>query len=96
MEEKYVISIKANKDILGKDCEEWRYAGIDNGFYGSGYPCWLFSDKGCINFNNINDAEKWFSEAKTFLLDSHYASYNLDIDSLGIRKVIYKKIKSLN
>ena len=31
MDERYVISIKARKDINGNKCEQWRYAGIDDG-----------------------------------------------------------------
>ena len=43
----------------------------------------------------MEDAKKWFNGAKSFLINSHYENYNLDIETLGIRKVIYKKVESL-
>lgn len=95
MEERYVISIKARKDILGNDKEEWRYAGIDDGSYGSGYPCWCYKDYSCKSFGSVEDAKEWFSKSKSFLLGSYYEKYNLDIRTLGIRKVIYKKVMTL-
>lgn len=95
MDERYVISIKARKDINGNKCGQWRYAGIDDGSYGSGYPCWCYSDYSCKSFGSVEDAKKWFNGAKSFLINSHYENYNLDIETLGIRKVIYKKVESL-
>ena len=68
MEERYVISVKARKDVMGRDCEEWRYAGIDDGLYGSGYPCWCYSDYSCKSFGSIEAAKEWFNKSKSFLL----------------------------
>lgn len=95
MDERYVISIKARKDISGNKCEQWRYAGIDDGSYGSGYPCWCYSDYSCKSFGSIEAAKEWFDRAKSFLLDSYNKDFDLDIETLGIRKVIYKKVESL-
>ena len=95
MGERYVISVKARKDVMGRDCEEWRYAGIDDGSYGSGYPCWCYSDYSCKSFGSIEAAKEWFDRAKSFLLDSYNKDFDLDIETLGIRKVIYKKVESL-
>ena len=75
MNERYVISIKALKDVMNRPCEEWRYAGIDNGSYGSGYPCWCYSDYSCKSFGSVEDAKKWFNGAKSFLINSHYENY---------------------
>lgn len=94
MEERYVISIKARKDVMGRDCEEWRYAGNDDGEYGSGYPCW-HSGYSFKTFGSIEAAKEWFNRAKLFLLDSYYKEWDFDIETLGIRKVIYKKVESL-
>ena len=95
MGERYVISVKARKDVMGRDCEEWRYAGIDDGSYGSGYPCWCYSDYSCKSFGSIEAAKELFDRAKSFLLDSYNKDFDLDIETLGIRKVIYKKVESL-
>ena len=95
MGERYVISVKARKDVMGRDCEEWRYAGIDDGLYGSGYPCWCYSDYSCKSFGSIEAAKEWFNKSKSFLLGSYYEKDVLDIETLGIRKVIYKKVESL-
>ena len=95
MGERYVISVKARKDVMGRDCEEWRYAGIDDGSYGSGYPCWCYSDYSCKSFGSIEAAKEWFNKSKSFLLGSYYEKDNLDMKTLGIRKVIYKKVESL-
>lgn len=95
MEERYVISVKERKDVMGRDCEEWRYAGIDDGSYGSGYPCWCYSDYFRKSFESIEAAKEWFNKSKSFLLGSYYEKDVLDMKTLGIRKVIYKKVESL-
>ena len=95
MGERYVISVKARKDVMGRDCEEWRYAGIDDGSYGSGYPCWCYSDYSCKSFGSIEAAKEWFNKSKSFLLGSYYEKSDFNIETLGIRKVIYKKVESL-
>lgn len=95
MAEKYIISIKARKDINGNKCNQWRYAGTDDGSYGSSDPCWVFSDTFCKSFKTVNDAKEWFNGAKSFLLGSYYEKDNLDMKTLGIREVIYKKVESL-
>lgn len=95
MEERYIISVKARKDVRGNEKEEWRYAGIDDGSHGSGYPCWLYSDYSCRSFKDVESAKKWFDRARSFLLGSYYEKDNLDMKTLGIRKVIYKKVESL-
>lgn len=99
MAERYVISIKARKDVGGRDCEQWRYAGTDSGQCGTGYPCWCYSDEDryCKRFSNIEDAKRWFDNTKSFLLGSHYNNDDLDMETLGIRKVTvtYKRVARL-
>lgn len=94
MKERYVISIKARKDIRGNEKEEWRYAGIDK--CGSGDPCWCYYEHDCKSFKDVESAKKWFNEVRSFLLDSYYyEKADFDMKTLGIRKVIYKKVESL-
>ena len=88
MNEKYVISIKARKNVFGKPCEEWRYAVIDPA---SNYPDWEFSDHHCKSFTSVESAEEWFNGAKKYLFTSYYDRYNFDMTTLAIRKVVYKK-----
>lgn len=99
MAERYVISIKARKDVMGRDREQWRYAAIDGGQCGTGYPCWCYSDKDrdCENFSNIEDAKSWWNDNKSFLLGSYYDKDDLDMETLGIRKVTvsYKRVAKL-
>lgn len=95
MKERYVISIKAKKDVMGKDFEEWRYAGIDNGSYGTGYPCWCYSDHDCKSFNSVEDAKNWFNDVKSFLFSSFCEKEDFDMKTLGIRKVTYKRVGML-
>ena len=82
MGERYVISVKARKDVMGRDCEEWRYAGIDDGSYGSGYPCWCYSDYSCKSFGSIEAAKEWFNKSKSFLLGSYYEKSDFNIEKL--------------
>lgn len=95
MDERYVISIRTKKDVLGNHKEEWRYAGIDSGGYGSGDPCWCYSDYSGKSFLTVEDAEKWFSNVKSFLFGIYYNTADFDMSTLAIRKVIYKTIKKL-
>ena len=92
--DKYVISIKAAKDVIGRPCEEWRYAGID---CRSDYPCWVYSEYDCKKFTSIQSAEEWFNTNKKYLFGSYYDRFKLDISTLAIRKVIviYQKSVSL-
>lgn len=92
MNETFVISIKATKDIAGNDCEQWRYAGIDDGPYGSGLPVWCFSEHQCKHFTSVESAEKWYKHSKRFLFDAISEKYCLDVTSLGIRNIVYKKV----
>ena len=43
----------------------------------------------------MRDAKKWFARAKSFLLNSRYEIYDLDFETLCIKKVIYEKVESL-
>lgn len=85
----YIISVK-------KRSNEWVYASVDNGAYGSGYPCWSLYHHDARRFNNIEQAENWFDNVKDFLLHRGYTISDFDMDTLGIRKIIYEKMKSLN
>ena len=97
MNEKYIISVKSTKDTMGNPCEKWEYAGIDDGSYGSGYPCWCFSEYSGKSFSKVEDAKKWFDLCKSHLLEEHYINkYGLDMSTLAIRKVIYKSVMPLN
>ena len=85
---KYVISCLARKDVLGDELEngEWRYAGIDDGRMGSGYPCMVFSLMDAKKFSSIGEAEEWFKENGRYLFDTG-VDYDYDMDTLGIHKV---------
>ena len=91
-EGRYVISIKAVKDTMDRPCEEWRYAGIDNG----GYPSWRYFEHTAGHFCSIEDAQKWFDKNKQYLFGNYYDCNDFDMSTLAIRKVIYKKEVSLN
>ena len=95
MSEQDVISIKAFKDVMDRPCEQWRYAGMDDGSYGSGYPCWCYSEYGCKSFSSVENAEKWFDKNKKYLFETYYNRNDFDMSTLAIRKVVYKKEKSL-
>lgn len=88
MEEKYVISIKKKVN----NHYEWEYAGKS----ADSYPCWYISYYSCKYFDSVEKAEQWFREVKKFLCGIYFKEDEYDIGSLGIRKVIYKKIKSLS
>lgn len=88
MELKYVISIKATKDYAGKDCEEWRYAGIDSGSYGSGYPYWFSSVKSAELFASAENAKKWFEMNGGYLFGPYFKRTDFDVSTLGIRKLV--------
>ena len=95
MDERFVICVKARKDMNGNRCEHWLYAEFDDGIYGSGRPCWCHSDRYCKFFESVRDAKEWFARAKSFLLNSRYEIYDLDFETLCIKKVIYEKVVSL-
>lgn len=95
MEEKYVISIKAIKNGEGNPFEEWRYAGIDDGFNGSGYPVWCFSVYTGESFDSVKSASEWFNECKQYLFGKYYDVNDFDMTTLAIRKIVYKKEASL-
>lgn len=95
-ETRYVISIKALEDVMHRPAEEWRYAGIDNGSYGSGYPCWCYNTHSCKIFISIEDAEKWFNENKEYLFGRYYSDSKFDKSTIGIRQIVFKKVKSLS
>ena len=95
-ETRYVISIKSLEVEDPMVAGEWRYAGIDNGPYGSGYPCWCYSIYTCKIFNSIKDAEEWFNQAKECLFDTYYKNTKFDKSTLGIREIAFRKVKSLN
>lgn len=88
MEEKYVISIKKKVD----NHYEWEYAGHSAG----SYPSWHISCYSCKYFDNVEKAEQWFREVKDFLFGVYFKEDEYDLSSLGIRKIIYRKIKALS
>lgn len=94
MGEIYVISIKAFKDVMGKPCEEWRYAGIEPS---TNYPCWAYTDYGygCKRFLSVESAEKWFNVHKQHLFGTYYNRFEFDMSTLAIRKITFKKLVSL-
>ena len=95
MNERFVISIKARKDIHGNRCDHWLYAGYDDGIYGSGRPCWCYSDRFCKFFESVDECKKWFAGAKSFLLNPRYERYDLDNETICIKKAVYEKVTSL-
>ena len=96
MNERYIISIKLLKDTMGNPCEKWQYAGMDDGSYGSGYPCWCYSEYRGKSFSTVEDAKKWFDLCKDYLLGDYYTRYDFDMSTLAIRKVVYKTVMPLN
>lgn len=88
----YVISMKRIKNSNGKPCDEWVYAGVDEG---SRYPCWGYSILSCKRFHSIKEAKEWFEKYKSFLFGTYYHDYEFDKSTLGIRAVVYKKVASL-
>lgn len=49
-----------------------------------------------IHFKSIEEAKEWFKKSKSYLLDSYYKdNYDLDIETLGIWRVLYMKVESL-
>ena len=96
MDENYVISIKAFKNpITHKPCEEWLYAGVDDGFQGTGYPCWRYF-KTCKKFSSIESAEEWFNKVEKYLFETYYDRKDFDMSTFAIRKVTFKNVKSLS
>ena len=95
-EVRYVISIKALEDVMHRPTEEWRYAGIDGDSYGSGYPCWCYEFYSCKKFTTIEAAEEWFNHNREYLFGRYYNDTKFDKSTLGIRQIVFKKVKSLN
>ena len=97
MEEQYVISIKVRKNINEDKSEGWLYAGsYYNKHYKKEDPCWKFTQNMGINFKSIEEAKEWFKKSKSYLLGSYYKdNYDLDIETLGIWRVLYMKVESL-
>ena len=49
-----------------------------------------------IHFKSIEEAKEWFKKSKSYLLGSYYKdNYDLDIETLGIWRVLYMKVESL-
>lgn len=87
----YVISVKIKDTLNGSWV--WKYAGIDSGRCGSGLPVWCDSHD-CKKFADIDTAKQWFESKKSFLFDLDQM-YTVDMRTLGIREIIYKKIMPL-
>lgn len=93
MGERYIISIKVKKDNEGNDNERWMYA--NTGSRGTNYPCWYVYESACTHFDSVDEANTWFNDVKSILFDPNYNRYDFDMETLAIRKIIYKKVASL-
>lgn len=89
MTNKYVISAKRIVGFDGKPLNEeeyiWRYAQDDDvGSYSTGYP-YMGRENTAKVFESVEDAKKYFENAKKYLKDDKH-----DWSTLAIRKRIYK------
>lgn len=73
---------------------EWCYAALDDyaGSFSTGYPCWDHFDGHAKQFNTVEDAEKWLESNRSFLFSR---SGDIKLETLGIRKKIYKTVKKI-
>lgn len=101
MEMCHVISVKMVRDWEGKelseDKQEFMYAQYDNGRMGSGYS-WWFSFYGAKTFESVEQAQEWWNKEKSYLLGDYYkvnGQLRIDVSTLGIRKIMFKKVASL-
>ena len=99
MKETYVISILRVKDYKGDNCEPyWEYASYDNyaGSMSSGYACFSSVLGQAEKYSSVEEAEekfsKWWDEL-TSVFRNYRSKY--DIESLGIRKMIFSTKKKL-
>lgn len=97
MENKYVISVKRVRDYSGCHLEEskqyFEYAQIDDkGPMATGWPC-LSSFYGAKTFNTVDDALAWW-KSNRYVLD--YGKNDYALDTLAVRKVIFKKVCNID
>lgn len=95
----YVISILRVKDSFGNDCEPyWEYASYDRyvGSVSSGFPCFSSELGHAERYSSVKEAEekfidwwKWFTYSR-----KNYQRY-YDLESLGIRKMVFNTKKKL-
>ena len=87
----YIISAKHKYDF--QEEYEWKYVGLDNyaGSFSSGYPCWQ-SDNYAKEFETVEAAKEWWNRNSEYLLRK---GNNVLLDTIAIRKKIYKTIDKL-
>lgn len=87
----YVISAMVKYHF--EDEPELRFAGCDNGSYGSGYPCWHRpNDKDVKYFNTIEKAEEWLSGCEEDLVTNGSRT----VKELAITEIVYNTVKQLS
>jgi len=96
MRAEYVIMVKGLKDVNGEPKEIMCFAAIDNGSYGSGMPCWSWSDHGCQRFPSVQKAVEWFNANKQYLFGQYYNPIDFNMESLSVRKMKYVQEKKLH
>ena len=95
MQTKYIITIKANKDVSGRKSENIRYAckiTNQNLFRHAG---WAFSVDEAKVFSSVEDAEVWFFLNKRYLFTDIEKCYDFDMSSITIVKREYTAVKTL-
>ena len=95
MKTKYIITIKANKDVLGRKSENIRYACkiIDQcSFRNAG---WAFNVNEATAFSSVEDAEEWFLMNKRHLFTDFEKWYDFDMSSITIAKIECTAVKTL-
>lgn len=88
----YIISAKYKYKF--QEEYEWGYAGYDNhaGSFSTGYPCWV-SENYAKRFETIEEAKEWWDKNGQYLLRGNY---EILLDTIAIRKRIYKTIEKLS
>lgn len=87
----YVISAMVKYHF--EDEAELRFAGCDDGGYGSGYPCWHRpNDRDVKYFNTIEKAEEWFSKCEDYLTTDGSRT----VKELAITEITYNTAKPLS
>ncbi len=88
----YIISAKYKYKF--QEEYEWGYVGHDNhsGSISTGYPCWD-SENYAKKFETVEEAKKWWAKNNQYLLCENY---EILLDTIAIRKKIYKTIEKLS
>lgn len=95
MKTKYIITIKARKNVLGLKIDNIRYAHkiIDQNTFRQ--ADWAFNIREAAIFSSVEDAEEWFLINKRYLFTAEDRMYDFDMSSITIVKREYTAVKKL-